>query len=117
MKKQTRKRLNVRGAEKKRVAVLLTELEQATTQVLTNDHNLSGEQAEGLLEKIRATYQTIAPPKPAPLLKQRLGQVAQTYGLAAGRTLVEEKVLTTDKAANEFLAKLLEYAQRNRQPA
>lgn len=116
MKKKIKpKKLNTKEAEVKRVAVLLTELEQAASQVLVQEFHLVGEQANGMVANIRTAFQKLTPPTPAPLQRQRLGQVAQTYGLAATNTLLQAGY--NSQQANAFLTQLVEQGKRNRSGA
>lgn len=111
-----KKKLNPQEAERKRTAVLLTELEQATTQVLTRDYQMIGEEADQVLVRIRAMFQQLTPIPAAPLGKQRLGQVAQRYGAAVGHVLVEDCGFSGEKA-NAFLGLLVAQGKANRQTA
>lgn len=103
------KKLNVQEEEKKRLAVLLTELETAAAQVLTE---MKIGQIDETLERIRKRFQELKTAKLPGTQKERLGRVAQHFGLAAAQVLTEHGF--DNQQIDTFLKRLVQAGERNR---
>lgn len=81
--------LSRQEAERKQVAILLTEMEAAATAVLTEHFEFTQEQAAHFLELLRARYRAIQAQLPIFSREKRLGVLAQKFALAGMQVLSE----------------------------
>jgi hypothetical protein len=107
------RRLSRQEAERKQVAILLTEMEQAASQVLAEHFSFTEEQIAQFLELLRARYRDIQAQPPIFSQEKRLGVAAQKFGLAALQILIEAYGFTPE-LADAWLKKLIEQGHRNR---
>lgn len=105
------KKLTPQQEQKKRLAVLLTELETASSQVLRNEYQWDDNQVDRFLEGVRLNYQAL--PDGAGEF-ENLGNVAQRYGLAAGNYL---KQFFTPQQVDRWLGLMIGRAKSNREQA
>ena len=88
--KKHQRRLNRQEAELKQVAILLTEMEQAASQVLAEHFSFTEEQVGQFLDLLRTRYRDIQAQMPVFSREKRLGVAAQKFGLAALQILIEK---------------------------
>lgn len=107
------RRLNQQENERKRLAILLTEMEAATATVLMDHFEFTGEQLDQFLELLRQRYAVIHAQMPIFSQDRRLGVAAQKFGLAGMQILVESYGFGPEQA-DRWLRGLIEEGNKGR---
>lgn len=111
-RKQER-RLSREEAERKQVAILLTEMEEATAAVLAEYFNFDQARIEEFLELLRQRYAAIQAQMPVFSREKRLGVLAQKFGLAAMQVLSAAYGFRPEMN-DVWLKKMIEQGNKNR---
>lgn len=112
-RKQER-RLNRQEAERKQVAILLTEMEEATAAVLAEHFDFDPARIDEFLDLLRQRYAAIQAAMPVFSREKRLGVLAQKFGLAAMQVLSEAYGFRPEMN-DAWLKKLIEQGNKNRE--
>ena len=114
MKRNRRRELNKKEALTKRTAVLLSEMEEASSRVLRDQFEFNDTQVEQFLKFTRLQFSQIAQPRPViPAQRQELSLIAQRFGLAAMQVLTA--VFGFDSESNDrWLKRLIEVGNEGR---
>lgn len=112
-RKQER-RLSRQEAERKQVAILLTEMEEATAAVLTEYFNFDPARIDEFLDLLRERYAAMQAQIPVFSREKRLGVLAQKFGLAAMQVLSEAYGFRPEMN-DAWLKKMIEQGNKNRE--
>lgn len=114
-KARNERKLNYQETQRKRLAVLLTEMERAASEVLQADFEFSQAEVDSFLESVRAEMK--AEPveiKYNPLHPNRhLATTAQRFGLVGAQVLKETHEFTAEQL-DDWLAGLVAAGARSR---
>lgn len=111
-RKQER-RLSRQEAERKQVAILLTEMEEAAAAVLAEYFNFDQARIDEFLDLLRQRYAAIQAQVPIFSREKRLGVLAQKFGLAAMQVLSEAYGFRPEMN-DVWLKKMIEQGNKNR---
>lgn len=109
-----RRQLTRQETERKRLAILLTEMEEATANVLRDHFAFTGEQLDHFLDLLRQRYRAIHAQIPLFSQDKRLGVAAQKFGLAGMQILIESYGFGPEEA-DRWLKGLIEEGQKGRE--
>lgn len=112
-RKQERQ-LSRQEAERKQIAILLTEMEDATAAVLGEHFGFDQAQIDEFLALLRQRYAAIQAQMPVFSREKRLGVLAQKFGLAAMQVLSEAYGFRPEMN-DVWLKKLIEQGNKNRE--
>jgi hypothetical protein len=112
------RKLNKQETEKKRISVLLTEMEAASAQILREHFDFTDEQVDRFLELTRLRFQDLPAVRPrgSYLTNQteQMKLIAQRYGLAAMQVLTKDFGFE-GKQADTWLQQMIRVGNENRE--
>lgn len=110
------RRLSRQEAELKQIAILLTEMEEATAAVLTDHFGFDPARVDRFLALLRGRYQAIQAQMPLFNAKKRLGVIAQRFALAGMQVLSEAEGFRPEQN-DIWLKGLIEQGNKSREGA
>lgn len=110
------RRLSRQEAERKQVAILLSEMEEATAVVLTEHFGFDPARLDRFLTLLRSRYQAIQAQMPLFSSQKRLGVVAQKFAMA-GMQVLSEAYGFGPEQNDAWVKALIEQGNKNREGA